>query len=192
MRHPLLHGILTTPLPRYGWAWEPLHTVNLPASGFPNNPPFQRRSHAASFSYFSRHRRSPRSVQPVSACQRTRRGARSHSLDVVAPHASSAHLIRHTTPRGSMASSSKALSARTRQKSYALRMLLTSGVLRSAATDPPCMAALQPQVGSPRLLSSHNSVRGRVIHSTDRAHRMAVLANWHDTFLDILKEFGKR
>lgn len=91
-----------------------------------------------------------------------------------------------------MTSSPKALSARTRQKSYALRMLLTSGVLRSAATDPPCMAALQPQVGSPRLLTSHNSVCARVIHSTDRVHRMGVLANWHDTFLDILKEFWKR
>jgi hypothetical protein len=72
-------------------------------------------------------------------------------------------------------------------------MLLTSGVLRSATTDPPCMAALQPHVGSPRLLSSHNPVCARVIHSSaDRAHRIGVLAHWHDTFLDILKEFSKR
>ncbi len=91
-----------------------------------------------------------------------------------------------------MASSPKALSSRTRQKSYALRMLLTSGVLRSAATDPPCMAALPPQVDSPRLLSSHNSVRARMSHFTERAHRLGVLAHWHDTLLDILKEFGKR
>jgi hypothetical protein len=55
------------------------------------------------------------------------------------------------------------------------------------------MAALQPQVGSPRLLSSHNPVCARVIHSSaDRAHRIGVLAHWHDTFLDILKEFSKR
>ena len=91
-----------------------------------------------------------------------------------------------------MASSPKAPSSPTRQKSYALRMLLTSGVLRSAATDPPWMAALQPDVGSSRLFSSHNSVCAQVIHSTDRAHRMGVLGHWHDTFLDILKEFGKR
>jgi hypothetical protein len=92
-----------------------------------------------------------------------------------------------------MAISPKSLQSRSRQKSYALRMLLTSGVLRSAATDPPCMAALRPQAGSPRVLSSHNPVSARVIHSSaDRGHRIGVLTHWHDTFLDILKNFSKR
>ena len=91
-----------------------------------------------------------------------------------------------------MASAHKVLCTRTRQKSHALRMLLTSGVIRSAAVDPPCMATSQPQIGSPRILSPQKPGYARLIHATDRAHRMGVLAHWHSTFVDILKEFGRR
>ena len=71
-------------------------------------------------------------------------------------------------------------------------MLLTSGVIRSATVDPPYMATSQPQIGSQCILSPQNPGFAQLIHSTDRAHRMGVLAHCHNTFVDILKEFGRR
>ena len=91
-----------------------------------------------------------------------------------------------------MASSQKVLRNRTSQKSHALRMLLTSGVIRSATIDPPCMASPQFQTGSPRLLSTERSWHSRLLHTTTHAHCMGVLSHWHTTFLDILNEFLRR
>lgn len=71
-------------------------------------------------------------------------------------------------------------------------MLLTSGVIRSAAVDPPCMAAPRAQTGSPRILSTDKPEFARLIHTTDQAHRKGVLAYWQNTLVDILNEFGRR
>ena len=101
----------------------------------------------------------------------------------------------HTTLsviRGSMASSQQVLRKRTRQKSHALRMLLTSGVIRSADVDPACMTTPRSQTGSPHILSPEKPGHARLIHTTNHLHRTDVLAHWHTTFIDILKEFGRR
>ena len=79
-------------------------------------------------------------------------------------------------PRKSMASFHIVLRTRSRQKSQALRMLLTSGVIRSAAVDPPRMAIPQPQIGSPRILSPDKPGYARFVHTSQHAHRMSVLA----------------
>ena len=90
-----------------------------------------------------------------------------------------------------MASFHIVLRTRSRQKSQALRMLLTSGVIRSAAVDPPRMAIPQPQIGSTRILPDKPGY-ARFVHTSQHAHRMGVLAQWHSIFVDILKEFGRR
>lgn len=91
-----------------------------------------------------------------------------------------------------MAISPTVLRRRTRQKSKALLMLLTSGVIRSAAVDPPCMTAPRPQVGSPRVQSPDTPGYARLIYTTNHVYRMGLLTYWHNTFFDILKEFGRR
>lgn len=71
-------------------------------------------------------------------------------------------------------------------------MLLTSGVIRSADVDPPGMASTRSQTSPPRTLSPDKSVYAKLVHATDHKRHMGLLAQWHTTFVDILKEFGKR
>ena len=71
-------------------------------------------------------------------------------------------------------------------------MLLTSGVIRSANMDPQGMAGTRSETSPPRRLSPSKSVYARLVHTTDHKRHMGLLAQWHTTFVDILKEFGKR
>ena len=71
-------------------------------------------------------------------------------------------------------------------------MLLTSGVIRCADSDPPGMAAARSQTSPTRTLSTNASVFAKLIHTTDHKRHMSLVAQWHTTFIDILKEFGKR
>jgi hypothetical protein len=49
----------------------------------------------------------------------------------------------------------RVIRTRTQQKSQALRMLLTSGVIRSATVDPPCMAPHSPSDLSDEVTWNH-------------------------------------
>ncbi|MBS0171952.1 MAG: hypothetical protein JSR62_16520 [Nitrospira sp.] len=91
-----------------------------------------------------------------------------------------------------MANSHKSSRARTYQKSHALRMLLTSGVIRLADVDPPALGIPRSQVSPPNALPSRNAAQTRLIHATQYKRHQGLLAQWHSTFADILKEFGKR
>lgn len=91
-----------------------------------------------------------------------------------------------------MAGSQKNSRARTHQKSHALRMLLTSGVVRSADVDPPSMGIPRSQVSIPSPLPSRNVVHTRLVHTTQYKRQQGLFAQWQTTFADILKEFGKR
>lgn len=91
-----------------------------------------------------------------------------------------------------MASSKKVIHKSSQQKAHALRMLLTSGVIRSAEIDPPGMGTSHAQMSPSRTLSPGRSVYGKRVHTTDHKRHMGLLAQWQTTFLDILKEFGKR
>ena len=86
-----------------------------------------------------------------------------------------------------MASSQTFPRTHTRQKAQALRMLLTSGVIRSAAMDPPCIAISQTCATSPSISFQKKSRPAR-----DYAHRIDLLEQWHEAFIDILKEFSRR
>jgi len=94
--------------------------------------------------------------------------------------------------RGHMASAHKNSRARHHQKSHALRMLLTSGVVRSADVDPPTMGVPRSQVSPPNLIPSRNFVHTRLVHTTQYKRPQGLLAQWQTTFAEILKEFGKR
>jgi len=102
----------------------------------------------------------------------------------------SAHAAQCAT--GSMAITQKVLAKRTRQTTHALRMMLTSGVIRSATVDPPCMPAPQFQPGSSRILSPENSKCAGLVHTTDHTRHLGLLAYWQATCIDILKGFGRR
>lgn len=91
-----------------------------------------------------------------------------------------------------MASSKKVIRKPSQQKAHALRMLLTSGVIRSAEIDPPGMRTSYAQMSPSRSLSPGKSVYGNPVHTTDHKRHMGLLAQWHTTLIDILKEFGKR
>lgn len=91
-----------------------------------------------------------------------------------------------------MASSHKSSRARTHQKSHALRMLLTSGVVRSANVDPPSMGIPRSQVSLPSPFPSRNVVHTKLVHTTQYKRQPGLFAQWQTTFADILKEFGKR
>ena len=54
------------------------------------------------------------------------------------------------------------------------------------------MANARSEISPLRPLSPSKSVYTRLIHTTDHTRHMSLLAQWHTTFLDILKEFGKR
>ena len=94
--------------------------------------------------------------------------------------------------RGHMGSAHKSLRTRNQQKSHALRMLLTSGVVRSADVDPPSLGIPRSQVSPPSPLPSRNVVHTRLIHTTQYKRHQGLFAQWQTTFADILKEFGKR
>lgn len=94
--------------------------------------------------------------------------------------------------RGHMASAHKNSRARTHQKSHALRMLLTSGVVRSADVDPPSMGIPRSQASLPSRLPSRNVIHTRLVHTTQHKRQYGLFAQWQNTFADILKEFGKR
>lgn len=91
-----------------------------------------------------------------------------------------------------MANAHKLIKSRTHQKSHALRMLLTSGVIRGADVDPPGMADPRFQTSPPRTIYPDKSVYTKLIHTTGHNRHLGLLAQWHTTFVDILKEFGKR
>lgn len=91
-----------------------------------------------------------------------------------------------------MASAHKSIKARTHQKSHALRMLLTSGVIRGADVDPPGMSDSRFQTSPTRTIDPSKSVYTKLVHATGHKRHVGLLAQWHTTFLDILKEFGKR
>lgn len=90
-----------------------------------------------------------------------------------------------------MASSKKVIRKPSQQKTHALRMLLTSGVIRSAEIDPPDMGRAGSLTSPPRALSSSKSVYTKSVHTTDHTSRKNLLARWHTTFIDILREFSK-
>mgnify|MGYP001178203248 FL=1 len=90
-----------------------------------------------------------------------------------------------------MASSKKVIRKPSQQKTHALRMLLTSGVIRSAEIDPPDMGRTGSLTSSPRSLSSTKSVYTKSVHTPDHTGRKNLLARWHTTFIDILREFSK-
>ncbi len=90
-----------------------------------------------------------------------------------------------------MASSKKVIRKPSQQKTHALRMLLSSGVIRSAEIDPPDMGGTGLATRSPRPLSSTKSVYTKSVHTTDYNRHKNLLARWHTTFIDILREFGK-
>ncbi|MCE7976619.1 MAG: hypothetical protein DYH03_05570 [Nitrospira sp. NTP1] len=94
--------------------------------------------------------------------------------------------------RGSMASARKSIKTRTHQKSHALRMLLTSGVIRGADVDPPGMSDSRFQTSPTRTIYPNKSVHTKLVHTTGHKRHVGLLAQWHTTFIDILKEFGKR
>ena len=71
-------------------------------------------------------------------------------------------------------------------------MLLTSGVIRSADIDPPGLETSRSQTSPTRSFSPGKSVYGKPIYATDHKRHMGLLAQWQTTFIDILKEFGKR
>jgi len=91
-----------------------------------------------------------------------------------------------------MASVLKSVKARTHQKSHALRMLLTSGVIRGADVDPPGMSDSQFQTSPTRTIYPGKPVYTKLVHATGHKRHVGLLAQWHTTFIDILKEFGKR
>ncbi|MBL8041698.1 MAG: hypothetical protein JNL86_02120 [Nitrospira sp.] len=91
-----------------------------------------------------------------------------------------------------MANSQKSSRTRNHQKSHALRMLLTSGVVRSADIDPPSMGIPRSQIRSPSPVPSRNAVQTRLIHMTHYKRHQGLLSQWQSTFADILKEFAKR
>ena len=91
-----------------------------------------------------------------------------------------------------MAISQKSIRNPSRQKAHALRMLLTSGVIRSAEVDPPCMEHVRAQTNPSRTLSPSKSVYAKLIHATDHKRHSGLFAQWHTTIVDILKEFGIR
>jgi hypothetical protein len=91
--------------------------------------------------------------------QGTRRRSGPYSVDV----AIFVHPVSrptHTAPRGFMASSKKVIRKSSQQKAHALRMLLTSGVIRSAEIDPPGMGTSHAQMSPSRTLSPGRSVYG--------------------------------
>ncbi|MDR4472711.1 MAG: hypothetical protein MRJ92_08710 [Nitrospira sp.] len=73
-----------------------------------------------------------------------------------------------------------------------MRMLLTSGVVRSADVDPPSMGIPRSQVSITSPFPSRNGVHMRPVHTTQYKRRPGLFAQWQTTFADILREFGKR
>lgn len=94
--------------------------------------------------------------------------------------------------RGYMAAYRKNTPERIGRKSQALRMMWTSGVIRSAASDPPCITNPQPMPCSLRNLPREKFVYARPIHVVEHSHHTSMFAHWHTTFIDILKEFGRK
>src|SRR5687768_4247369 len=99
---------------------------------------------------------------------------------------------RYLSREGPMTSSHNAFHSRNHQKSQALRMLLTSGVIRSAIVDPPSLANPRLQISSPRVLCPDKPVYARLPHATDHVRPINVLAHWCSAFVDILRTFGRR
>ncbi|GAB1724885.1 MAG: hypothetical protein NTNFB01_37810 [Nitrospira sp.] len=91
-----------------------------------------------------------------------------------------------------MANAHRSIKSRTHQKSHALRMLLTSGVIRAADVDPPEISDARFQTSPTRTLFPSKSVHTKLIHTTGHKRHLGLLAHWHTTFVDILREFGKR
>jgi hypothetical protein len=91
-----------------------------------------------------------------------------------------------------MAAHRKNTPERIRRKSKALRMMLTSGVIRSAACDPPRMMNPQPTPCSLRNLPRGKFVDTQPIHVAEHSHHIGMFAHWHTTLMDILKEFGRK
>lgn len=90
-----------------------------------------------------------------------------------------------------MTSAHKSNRARTHQKSHALRMLLTSGVIRGADVDPPGMLDSRFQASPTRAIYPSKSVYPKLVHATVHTGHRRLFSQWHTTFIDILNEFGK-
>lgn len=71
-------------------------------------------------------------------------------------------------------------------------MLLTSGVIREANVDPPGMVDARFQTSPARTTYPNKSVYTKLVHTTGHKRHSGLLAQWHTTFVDILREFGRR
>ncbi len=91
-----------------------------------------------------------------------------------------------------MANAHHSLKSRTQQKSQALRMLLTSGVIRGANVDPPGISDPRFQRNPTRSIYTGRMVHANPVHATGHRRHLELFTQWHSTFVDILKEFGKR
>ncbi len=76
----------------------------------------------------------------------------------------------------------KAPSKRTTLKTQALRMLMTSGVIRSASTEPP---SLVTERFSSRLVEAGHDT------SSGHLHHGRVCAEWRSTVFDIVRDFSR-
>lgn len=91
-----------------------------------------------------------------------------------------------------MANSQKDTRKRLLQKSQALRMLLTSGVIRSADVYPLDTKYTGLRTNPSHTFAPEKLIYRKPIHAADHKHHMTLLAEWQTTFVDILREFGKR
>jgi hypothetical protein len=71
-------------------------------------------------------------------------------------------------------------------------MLVTSGVIRAADVDPPGMADPRFQTDPTRTIYPDKSVYTKLVHTTGHKRQLGLLAQCHTTFVEILREFGKR
>lgn len=71
-------------------------------------------------------------------------------------------------------------------------MLLTSGVIRGADVDPPGISDPRFQRNPTRIMYPGKTVYTKPVHATGHKGHLERFTQWHSTFVDILKEFGKR
>jgi hypothetical protein len=83
-----------------------------------------------------------------------------------------------------MPHSHKTKCIRVHQKSQVLRMLLTSGVVRSATVGPPCMARQS------QLDSLYSEPLDQPEYT--RSPRTGLLPHWRDFWIDIVNIFGRK